>query len=73
MRGISEIAVEMFCLLHEGVNFEFASGDRAWNGDVPDGLNNGPKINSLVWQCLRRSREALNDLMKAMLEEFSYA
>ena len=73
MREISEMAVETFCLLHEVVDSEFASADRGWNGDIPEFPHNCSKITSLVWQCLRTSLDALNDVMKAMLEEISYA
>jgi UDP-glucose 4-epimerase len=66
---IADLAVETVGLDPAEVRYEYTGGERGWRGDVPVVRLNTERIRRLGWRNRRSSREALQDSMRALLEE----
>lgn len=66
---IADLAVETVGLDPSRVRYEYTGGERGWRGDVPVVRLNTDRIRSLGWANRRSSREALQESMKALLDE----
>jgi UDP-glucose 4-epimerase len=71
VREIADLAVALCGIPPGGTIYEFTGGDRGWKGDVPIVRFDCSKIKALGWAAQRTSAEAMNDAMKAMLEELN--
>lgn len=69
VREIAELAAEVLGVDPQSVRYEYTGSDRGWKGDVPIVRFDCSKIQALGWQCSRSSKEALQQSMKAMLDE----
>ena len=70
---IADLAVKVSGLTPGTTKYEFTGGDRGWKGDVPVVRFNSSKIKALGWTAQRSSAKAVEDAMKAMLEELKDA
>ena len=66
---IAELATQV-CSVAD-VKFEYTGGDRGWKGDVPIVRFDCAKIQSLGWQCVRSSAQAIRDSMASMRDELA--
>jgi UDP-glucose 4-epimerase len=66
---IADLAVETVGLDPARVRYEYTGGERGWRGDVPIVRLNTERIRALGWKNERSSREALQDSLRALLEE----
>jgi UDP-glucose 4-epimerase len=70
---IAELALECLGLTQSNVEIRYAGGDRGWKGDIPIVRLNTQRISALGWRCRRSSRQALDDAMRSMIEDFRSA
>ena len=70
---IADLAVKVSGLTPGETKYEFTGGNRGWKGDVPVVRFNCSKIKALGWRAKRSSAKAVEDAMKAMLEELKHA
>jgi len=70
VKEIAELAIELVVGDTKSTSILFAGGDRGWKGDVPIVRLNSDRIRSLGWRNSFTTREALQQSIQSLLEDF---